>query len=165
MLGPPSGCWPLSGPPAKLSSGSASHTSKLGWPSPELTQGPGLGSPWRLLVTNSPSLSGCWCPWQRYRTLPRQACLEVWPQVSAGGRALNWGYKREKEGHHITGKGPAPGWQGDIPGTCQVVTCCPILVRNTRVWTSTCESLQRATLCEQWCRLGCSNLCGHTRHT
>nr|XP_054517783.1 lamin tail domain-containing protein 2 isoform X5 [Pan troglodytes] len=33
MLGPPSGCWSLSGPPAKLSSGSASHTSsRLGWP-------------------------------------------------------------------------------------------------------------------------------------
>lgn len=29
--------------------------------------GPWSGSPWRLLVTNSPSLSGCWYPWQCYR--------------------------------------------------------------------------------------------------
>ncbi|XP_032977411.1 lamin tail domain-containing protein 2 [Rhinolophus ferrumequinum] len=42
--------------------------STSGWTSPQEEEvGPGLGSPQRLLVTNSPSPSGCWYPWQRHR--------------------------------------------------------------------------------------------------
>nr|XP_055211681.1 lamin tail domain-containing protein 2 [Gorilla gorilla gorilla] len=72
MLGPPSGCWSLSGPPAKLSSGSASHTfSRLGWPRthPGAWSGVSLEAPgnkqphpfWELVsmaTVYSPSLPG-----------------------------------------------------------------------------------------------------------
>ncbi|XP_054184872.1 lamin tail domain-containing protein 2 isoform X18 [Homo sapiens] len=72
MLGPPSGCWSLSGPPAKLSSGSASHTSsRLGWPRTHLgawsgvsLEAPGNKQPhpfWVLVsmaTVYSPSLPG-----------------------------------------------------------------------------------------------------------
>lgn len=69
-----------------------------------LTQGHGLGSPWRLLVTNSPSLSGRWYPWRCCRAFLSPGLLGLQPQVSVRGRALGLGGGGRDMG--IMGKGP-----------------------------------------------------------
>ncbi|XP_057582236.1 lamin tail domain-containing protein 2 isoform X3 [Hippopotamus amphibius kiboko] len=68
MAGP--ACHSVSPGPAKVSWAIAQPlTASSGWTKrgPRFTWGPGLGSPWSLLVTNSPSPSGCRYPWQHCR--------------------------------------------------------------------------------------------------
>lgn len=67
-----------------------------------LTQGPGLGFPWRLLVTNSPSPLGPGIYGNAIEPFSPQACLDFRPQVSAGVGPGDWGDMG------VVGEGPAP---------------------------------------------------------
>lgn len=69
---------------------------------PRLSQGPGLGSPWRLLVTNSPSPLGAGIYGNAIEPFSPQACLDFRPQVSAGAGPWDLGDMG------VVGKGPAP---------------------------------------------------------